>query len=170
MIQQIKSKLAAFHNAVSKKEKKIKPVWFFFLLLLLFASCQEEKKKTIVCWGDSLTAPHRETLKQKIRGIFVEDHDYPSVLQKILGDDYEVINCGVGGENTLTIMGRQGAYPFILAHDVTINSKDCALENFMGNTDVPAFLSSYNNEVCYPLLQHKSSAKINDCMIQGGHL
>ena len=168
MIQQIKSKLAAFHNAVSKKEKKIKPVWFFFLLLLLFASCQEEKKKTIVCWGDSLTAPHRETLKQKIRGIFVEDHDYPSVLQKILGDDYEVINCGVGGENTLTIMGRQGAYPFILAHDVTINSKDCALENFMGNTDVPAFLSSYNNEVCYPLLQHKSSAKINDCMIQGG--
>lgn len=86
MIQQIKSKLAAFHNAVSKKEKKIKPAWFF-LLLLFFASCQEEK--TIVCCGDSLTAPHQETLKQKIRGIFVEDHDYP----------------------------------FILAHDVTINSK-----------------------------------------------
>lgn len=46
MIQQIKSKLAAFHNDVSKKEKKIKPAWFFFLLFLLFASCQEE--------GDSL--------------------------------------------------------------------------------------------------------------------
>ena len=168
MMQTNKLLLAAFHDAVSKKEKKIKPICFFFLLLLLFASCQEEKKKVIVCWGDSLTAPHQETLKQKIRGIFVEDHDYPSVLQKILGDDYEVINCGVGGENTLTIMGRQGAYPFILAHDVTINSKDCGLENFMGNTDVPAFLSSYNTEVCYPLLQHKSSAKINDCMIQGG--
>lgn len=133
MIQQIKTKLSAFYNAVSKKEKKIKPVWFFFLFLLLFSSCQKEKKKVIVCWGDSLTAPHRETLKQKIHGIFVEDHDYPSVLQKILGDDYEVINCGVGGENTLTIMGRQGAYPFILAHDVTINSKDCGLENFMEN-------------------------------------
>mgnify|MGYP000085564468 FL=1 len=91
MIQQIKSKLAAFHNAVSRKEEKIKPAWFFFLLLLFFASCQEEEKKTIVCWGDSLTAPHQETLKQKIRGIFVEDHDYPSVLQKILVDDYEVI-------------------------------------------------------------------------------
>ena len=168
MMQTNKLLLAAFHDAVSKKEKKIKPICFFFLLLLLFASCQEEKKKVIVCWGDSLTAPHQETLKQKIRGIFVEDHDYPSVLQKILGDDYEVINCGVGGENTLTIMGRQGAYPFILAHDVTINSKDCGLENFMGNTDVPAFLSSYNTEVCYPLLQHKSSAKINDCIIQGG--
>lgn len=133
MIRQIKSKLSAFHNAVSRNERKIRPVWFF-LLLLLFASCQEEEKKVIVCWGDSLTAPHQETLKQKIRGIFVEDHDYP----------------------------------FILSHDVTINSKDCGLENFMGNTDVPAFLSSYNNEVCYPLLQHKSSAKINDCMIQGG--
>lgn len=47
MIQQIKSKLAAFHNDVSKKEKKIKPAWFFFLLFLLFASCQEEE-------GDSL--------------------------------------------------------------------------------------------------------------------
>ena len=45
MIQQIKSKLAAFHNDVSKKEKKIKPAWFF-LLFLLFVSCQEE--------GDSL--------------------------------------------------------------------------------------------------------------------
>lgn len=89
MTQQIKSKLAAFYNAVSRKEKKIRPVWLFFLLLLFFASCQEEEKKTIICWGDSLTAPHQETLKQKIRGIFVEDHDYP----------------------------------FILAHDVTINSK-----------------------------------------------
>lgn len=103
---QIKSRVAAYHYAVSKKEKKIKPVWFFLLFLLLLASCQEAKKKVIVCWGDSLTAPHQGTLKQKIRGIFVEDHDYPSVLQKILGDDYEVINCGVGGENTLTIMGR----------------------------------------------------------------
>lgn len=74
MIQQLKSRLAAFHNAATKKEKKIKPVWFFFLLLLLLASCQEEKKKMIVCWGDSLTAPHQETLKQKIRGIFAEDH------------------------------------------------------------------------------------------------
>lgn len=69
MTQQIKSKLAAFHNAVSRKEKKIRPVWLFFLLLLFFASCQEEEKKTIICWGDSLTAPHQETLKQKIRGL-----------------------------------------------------------------------------------------------------
>lgn len=66
-------------------------------------------------------------------------------------------------------MGRQGAYPFVLAHDVTINTKESGLDNFIGNNDIPSFLSSYNQEVCYPLLQHQNSAKINDCTIAGSN-
>ena len=140
MIQPKISVVTVCYNAVNDIGKMIRKIVLILLCIFFLSSCQEKDKKVVVCWGDSLTAPHQETLKQKIKGLFVEDNDYPSVLQDNLGDDYDVINCGVGGENTLTIMGRQGAYPFILAHDVTINSKDCALENFMGNTDVPAIV------------------------------
>lgn len=167
MIQPKISVVTVCYNAVNDIEKTIRIAVLFLLCLFSLSSCQEKDKKIVVCWGDSLTAPHQETLKQKIKGLFIEDNDYPSVLQDNLGDDYDVINCGVGGENTLTIMGRQGAYPFVLAHDVTINTKESGLDNFIGNNDIPAFLSSYNREVCYPLLQHQSSAKINDCTIDG---
>ena len=167
MIQPKISVVTVCYNAVNDIEKTIRLAVVFLVCIFFLSSCQEKDKKIVVCWGDSLTAPHQETLKQKIKGLFVEDNDYPSVLQENLGDDYDVINCGVGGENTLTIMGRQGAYPFVLAHDVTINTKESGLDNFIGNNDVPAFLSSYNHEVCYPLLQHQTSAKINDCTIDG---
>lgn len=166
MIQPKISVVTVCYNAVKDIEKTILRCGLLLFCLFLI-SCQGKDKKVVVCWGDSLTAPHQETVKQKIKGVFVDDYDYPSVLQEKLGDDYEVVNCGVGGENTLTIMGRQGAYPFVLAHDVTINTKESGLENFIGNNDVPAFLSSYNLEVCYPLLQHQSSARINDCSING---
>ena len=167
MIQPKISVVTVCYNAVKDIKKKSGCVLVMMTVVLLL-SCQEKDKKVVCCWGDSLTAPHQETLKQKIKGLFVEDHDYPTVLQGLLGDDYEVVNCGVGGENTLTIMGRQGACPFMLAHDVTINTKESGLNNFIGNNDVPAFLSSYNHEICQPLLQHQTSARINDCIINGG--
>ena len=48
------------------------------------------------------------------------DDSYPGVLQDLLGYGYNVVNCGAGGENTLTIMARLGAYPMLLAHDVVL--------------------------------------------------
>ena len=43
-------------------------VVFVFLILLAFTSCSEERKKEIVCWGDSLTAPHcRKGIKGDIK-------------------------------------------------------------------------------------------------------
>ena len=122
--------------------------------LLAIISCSEEEKKQIVCWGDSLTAPHTgKGIKGKVRRI-VKGAAYPEYLEEMLGNDYEIINCGVGGENTLTIMARQGAYPMKLAHDVVIfKSDEVKYKTFIGNNDVSAFVSSYNGKSVTPLLQ-----------------
>lgn len=138
--------------------------------LLAIISCSEEEKKQIVCWGDSLTAPHTgKGIKGKVRRI-VKGAAYPEYLEEMLGNDYEIINCGVGGENTLTIMARQGAYPMKLAHDVVIfKSDEVKYKTFIGNNDVSAFVSSYNGKSVTPLLQcgwdEDSPAQINPCTI-----
>ncbi len=120
----------------------------------------------MACWGDSLTAPHvsQETLKLTVKSWFKPDDSYPAVMQEEIGDDYEVTNCGVGGENTLTIMGRQGAAPMRLAHDITIfDDSKRAFVTFIGNNDIPAFISSWKNEAVKPFLKlgysRKSPAK-----------
>ena len=63
----------------------------------------------IVCWGDSLTA-----------GVGGNGVTYPDVLSNLIKTnitgqygggklrDVEVINCGVGGESSVTIAGRSG--------------------------------------------------------------
>lgn len=60
----------------------------------------------IVCWGDSLTF-----------GTGGDGISYPSVLEERLNKDrfyINVINMGIGGENTVTIAGRAGGIPFRL--------------------------------------------------------
>ena len=134
--------------------------------------CSRKPSKTIVCWGDSLTAPHRKEGLKSILNYFLTDGSYPAQLQELLGDEYNIINAGVGGENTLTIMARQGSYPMTLAHDVIVfNDKNRKYKCFIGNNDIPAFLSSYNNTIVKPLLQlgydENSSCHINPCYING---
>jgi len=85
----------------------------------------------IVCWGDSLTA-----------GAGGNDVIYPNVLQKLIEEnifndfnsknlenteyncfgDISVLNMGVGGENTLTILGRNGAIPFVIKENIAIQA------------------------------------------------
>lgn len=74
------------------------------------------QKKKIYCWGDSLT-----------RGAGAIDTDgirksYPYVLQQLLGDKYEVINKGVGGESGDTIACRQGGLVAYLESDTTFTA------------------------------------------------
>lgn len=111
------------------------------LLLSVLVSCSDDKeKKTVVCWGDSLTASHTNGTGYKgmVKGWIKGDDSYPGVLQDLLGDGYDVVNCGVGGENTLTIMARQGAYPMLLAHDVVLlNDGERKFDTFIGNNDIP---------------------------------
>lgn len=150
----------------------------YFRITLLIAltatmwACAKSDKKEIVCWGDSLTAPTGgPTIKDKIRRI-IKGPAYPEYLKDMLGDDYEVINGGVGGENTLTIMARQGAYPMKLTHDITIFKDDEAdYKTFIGNNDIDAFVSTYNGKKVTPLKQRgwdeDSPALINPCVING---
>lgn len=150
---------------------------FKFIVLfsiLICASCKKDDKFVVVCWGDSLTAPIGEEhgVKGMIKDFLGKPKSYPFRLASLLGEEYEVINAGVAGENTLAIMARQGAYPMKLAHDVTVfkNSKS-KHDIVIGSTDIPAFVSSYNDEKVTPLLQlgwnEDSPAKVNPCIIGG---
>lgn len=59
----------------------------------------------IICWGDSLTV-----------GAGGDGVNYPDVLhdeiKSRIGADVEVVNMGVGGETSATIVGRSGMEPF----------------------------------------------------------
>lgn len=66
----------------------------------------------IVCWGDSLTA-----------GFGGGGVSYPGVLQQCLqeaGLNIPVVNMGVNGEDTWTILGRSGADPYIIFREARI--------------------------------------------------
>lgn len=127
----------------------------------------------IVCWGDSLTAPHiGSSWKGRIKNLLFGDNSYPAVLQSNLGEGYKIVNAGVGGENTLTIMARQGAYPMVLAHDITLyRSENKSYDKLVGDKDVVAFRSSYNEKTVTPLLQlgwsEDGPSKVNPCYIDG---
>ena len=94
-------------------------------------------------------------IKQFLKETFMGDDSYSGVLQDLLEYGYDVVNCGVGGENTLTIMARQGAYPILLAHDVVLfNDGERKFDTFIGNNDIPTFISSYDHKSeIFPLLQ-----------------
>ena len=65
----------------------------------------ESPSKTIACFGDSLT-----------NGVPVHpSKSYPSKLQTLVGNKYQVINYGIGGETAQSILGRQGAYPAVVS-------------------------------------------------------
>lgn len=74
----------------------------------------------IICWGDSLTV-----------GSGGSGTNYPATIQRLLQDNLlsdfqdiipvpEVLNMGVGGEDTNTILGRNGSIPFIVSSDFVI--------------------------------------------------
>jgi len=67
----------------------------------------------IVCWGDSLT------VGKGGKGV-----TYPKVLAELISKNIyanlPVINCGVGGETSTTIIGRAGGAPYIIANSFTI--------------------------------------------------
>lgn len=108
-----------------------------------------------------------------VKGWIKGDDSYPGLLQDLLGDGYDVVNCGVGGENTLTIMARQGAYPMVLAHDVVLfNDEERKFDTFIGNNDIPTFISSYDHKTeVLPLLQggykEDACARVNPVSIDG---
>jgi hypothetical protein len=132
----------------------------YFIITLFAISCQDNeckdeisKQKLFVCtWGDSLTDGY---------GGF--GTTYPNVLDSLLGDDYQVINCGVGGENSLTIAARQGGIPMLLAHPVELPADNSKV--IIGDRD-HSLISSWNGWIVRPLLQG-GEATVNNCIIDG---
>ena len=125
--------------------------------MIAIMSCSSMRDKNIVCWGDSLTAPSG--------GVPLNSNDdsFPSCLYKMLKGNYGVINLGVGGEDTKTIMGRQGASPFMLTHDI-IYEKGIS-KKVIGTEEFPPFISSIDSSYVYPLLQ--GGEYVNPIEIQG---
>lgn len=138
------------------------------------SSCTDDsEKKKIVCWGDSLTAPHNTTgVKQFVKDMLSPLHDfddsYPEQMKDMLPEGFEIVNCGVGGENTLAIMGRQGAAPLLLAHDVTIHKENTVV---IGNRDIPAFVSSWDSTTTTYILNQsfwpRGGSHVNPAFING---
>ncbi len=109
----------------------------------------------VVCWGDSITA-----------GLGGGGSTYPALLQKQLQSelasaflrlypaDFEtdkqynltipVVNMGVSGENSLTVVGRNGAIPYILTRELTIPADT--------QSQVRVYFTSQNGETVEPLV------------------
>lgn len=74
-----------------------------------------------MCFGDSLT-----------QGTGGNGISYPSVLKGLVGDNYDVINQGSGGENTIAILSRQGSVATYV-NNITIPSKRTAVKLCQSN-------------------------------------
>lgn len=78
-------------------------------------SDDKDSPLTISCWGDSLTEG---------MGIAAA-YNYPSVLNDYLGrEKYTVLNGGDGGEDSITIMARQGAVKIYTSNKIDFKEGD----------------------------------------------
>lgn len=109
----------------------------------LIDEIKNNSSNEIVCWGDSLTAMGGWTNK----------------LAELSG--MTVINAGVGGETSATIMARQGAN-CMLVNNITIPSDTTAVQIATRTEKIMTF----NGKYALPLLQGGSST-INPCYIKG---
>lgn len=116
-------------------------------------------KEIVSCWGDSLT-----------RGVGVGSSyskAFPYVLYGLL-DGREVINCGVGGENTVNIASRQGGLsnivkPFTIPADT--NKLEIELTNIYGDS---AGILLQGGSALDPITgKYVMTAQINPCSING---
>jgi lysophospholipase L1-like esterase len=103
----------------------------------------------IICWGDSLTA-----------GAHGNGTTYPKVLEALIAKNVypniQVTNCGIGGENTNTIIGRAGSVPYIISTSFTIPSD---------TTQVKIKFASSNGSSVAPLRQ--GDCGVNPVIING---
>lgn len=73
--------------------------------------------KTLLCYGDSLTAGSDAAFDST-----TGTGPYVSVLKSLLGSSWNVLNKGIGGEDSATIAGRQGGVPFYITDDIDLPS------------------------------------------------
>ena len=115
-------------------------------------SNDSQDKKEIVCPGDSLTAGD---------GV----GEYPMELQKILGDNYTVINQGVGGETSHTILVRVGSESVYSQYDFILPNAGQKVLIADGTTGKYLKNATSDGNVT-PLLQNVSE-RVNPCYVNG---
>ncbi len=71
---------------------------YVVVIMLLFCNFSFAQKIKVACVGNSITENYALPLKDK----------YPTILQRLLGDQYDVRNYGIGGRTML----RKGNYPY----------------------------------------------------------
>lgn len=106
---------------------------------------ENKEKKIVIGWGDSLTA-----------GAGGLPTTYLTVLQDLMGPEYEMVNGGIGGETSNTISARQGGTPMTFTSDVTL---------MKGKSQEVTLVNIFGDEV-QPLLQG-GDEMINPCRING---
>lgn len=116
-------------------------------------------KETVNCWGDS------NTLGVGVGSSYSKA--FPYVLYGLL-DGREVINCGVGGENTINIASRQGGLPNIVK-PFTIPSNaskvEVKLTNIYGGST--GILLQGGSALDPTTGKYVMTAQINPCSING---
>ena len=110
--------------------------------------------KTIVCFGDSLTA-----------GAGGNGTTYELVMQAELGDSYNVINCGVGGESVYPITARQGGVVSFLANEVSLPKDKTEVEIGTKSDSGVHCLKLDGTEIPLPLLLQGQGNSVNPCYI-----
>ncbi len=94
----------------------------------------KDSENVVICWGDSITKGH--TLG--------EGWSYPEQLQGDIGNQFRVINAGVNGEPTYTIMSRAGAIDMVTTNDITFAAGQNTVE-----LDRSLFTTADGNEITY---------------------
>lgn len=130
-------------------------------------------KKQVVCWGDSLTAgasSKNTTYVTEVKAVLTAkgfslpnaSYNYVQTIAALLGtDNYQVVNCGVDGENINTIAAREGALPACIEANVTIPALASEYGSISGLKS--AFDLTTN---CSPLLQGHGNS-VNPCYLEG---
>ncbi|MBR5224017.1 MAG: hypothetical protein IKV81_07635 [Clostridia bacterium] len=88
----------------------------------------------VACWGDSVT-----------EGMGMHSKSYPTKLQALLGDKYKVFNGGDGGEKTVTIAARQGAYKVYTTSKITFYKNEDSI--IIGTESRDAFVTKDGKSV-----------------------
>lgn len=124
-------------------------------------------KKNVVCYGDSLTAGSDAAYNNT-----TGTGPWVSVLKRLVGDDYEFLNRGVGGEDSATIAGRQGGVPFYLTSEIELPADTTPVEllkdtNESGKIIGLGIASECNGHIVYTRKILAQGGNINPVMIDG---
>ena len=131
----------------------------------------ETSSNLVVCFGESLTNGTGNNIARPSSDTN-SDTSYPAVLQRKLGDEYTVINAGVGGEPSWMIAARQGGMP-VSVLPATIPSTTTSVRVYLKGMEQNAYYNKdksaweYSKDALSYNIAVDGNARINPCKING---